>query len=59
MFGFYLVGYIAVAASFYWRVYRTAPVMEEMEAPFLTLWVNPEMAEQDAPEETEEIRKAA
>jgi len=59
MFGFYLVGYIAVAASFYFRVYKNAPVMEEMEAPFLTLWVNPEMAKQDEPEEFEDIRKAA
>lgn len=58
MFGFYLVGYVAVAAAFYWRAYRTAPVMEELEAaPMLTLWVNPEMA--GKAEEQEELRKAA
>jgi hypothetical protein len=55
MFGFYLVGYIAVAASFYWRTYKTAPIMEEAERPQLTLWVNPEMEH----EQEEPLRKAA
>lgn len=54
MFAFYLVGYVAVAAGFYWRAYQTAPVMEESELPLLTLWVNPEMGEGE-----EELRKAA
>ncbi len=54
MFAFYLIGYVAVAAGVYWRAYKTAPIMEDMESPMLTLWVNPEMAE-----EPEELRKAA
>lgn len=56
MFAFYLVGYVAVAGIFYWRAYKTAPVMEEFESPMLTLWVNPEMSEA---QEVEERRKAA
>lgn len=54
MFAFYLVGYAVVAGLFYWRAYRTAPVLEEMETPMLTLWVNPDMAEEPEPQ-----RKAA
>lgn len=55
MFAFYLVGYVAVAGLVYWRAYKTAPIMEEFDVPMLTLWVNPEMAQ----EETEGWRKAA
>jgi hypothetical protein len=54
MFAFYLIGYAAVAGLFYYRAYHTAPLMEEAESPLLTLWVNPEMAE-----EPETWRKAA
>ena len=57
MFGFFLVGYIAVAASFYWRTYKTAPIAQESEYPMLTLWVNPEMQQEDA--EDQPLRKAA
>ena len=59
MFGFYLVGYMAVAASYYWRTYKTAPVMEEMEAPRLSLWVNPEMEQEQDLTEEQPLRKAA
>lgn len=54
MFAFYLVGYVAVAAAFYWRAYKTAPIVDESVASHLTLWVNPEMQEEQV-----EIRKAA
>lgn len=54
MFAFYLVGYVAVAGLFYYRAYRMAPLMEEAETPMLTLWVNPDIAE-----EAGERRKAA
>jgi hypothetical protein len=54
MFAFYLVGYVAVAAGYYWWAYKTAPIMEESEMPVLQLWVNPAMAE-----EQEDVRKAA
>ena len=54
MFAFYFVGYVAVAGLFYYRAYRTAPVMEESEMPRLTLWINPDMGE-----EAETWRKAA
>lgn len=54
MFAFYLLGYAAVAGIFYYRAYSTAPIMEENDSPMLTLWINPEMAE-----EAEEQRKAA
>lgn len=54
MFAFYLVGYVAVAGLFYYRAYKTAPLMEEADSPMLTLWINPDMAE-----EPEEWRKAA
>jgi hypothetical protein len=54
MFAFYLLGYVGVAAAFYWRAYKAAPIMEEAEAPMLTLWVNPQMAEDETP-----LRKAA
>lgn len=57
MFGFYLVGYVAVAASFYWKAYKTAPVMEEQDSPMLTLWVNPEMQQEE--DQHEPLRKAA
>ena len=59
MFGYYLVGYIAVAASYYWRTYRTAPVIEDMESPRLTLWVNPEMEQSQETWQEEPLRKAA
>ena len=54
MFAFYLVGYAAVAGFFYYRAYHTAPIVEEADSPFLTLWVNPELAER-----VEDERKAA
>ena len=54
MFAFYLVGYFAVAGAFYYRAYKTAPLIEESESPLLTLWINPELAE-----EAEPLRKAA
>lgn len=54
MFAFYLVGYAAVAGFFYYRAYQTAPIVEESETPWLTLWINPEMEEA-----AEERRKAA
>ncbi|GEM_PF-3838087 len=58
MFAFYLVGYAAVAGLVYWRAYKTAPLMEEFDAPMLTLWVNPELAMKEE-EEAETWRKAA
>ena len=58
MFAFYLVGYIAVAGVFYYRAYKTAPLVEEADSPALTLWVNPEMIHETM-EEPGERRKAA
>ena len=54
MFAFYLVGYVAVAAAYYFRAYHTAPLIEDSDAPLLTLWVNPDMEEGADP-----LRKAA
>ena len=55
MFAFYFAGYVAVAGLFYFRAYRTAPIVEDADSPTLTLWINPEMEE-----ETPEVwRKAA
>lgn len=54
MFAFYFMGYVAVAGLFYFRAYRTAPIMEESDMPMLTLWINPDMEE-----EPEAWRKAA
>ena len=54
MFAFYLAGYAAVAGMFYYRAFKTAPLMEESDLPLLTLWINPDLAE-----EYEESRKAA
>ncbi len=54
MFAFYFVGYVTVAGLFYYRAYRTAPLIEEADVPLLTLWINPDMDE-----EPETWRKAA